>query len=129
MATMHDDRALIDQAFQSGVDVFLVKPHGFMELYQRLLAVDSNTDLLRRLVIDQFGPRPYRGDRKTTQPARAVEPPAARPITTVAPEISRPAMAIQPKAPQISGPVPPVSPDNSSDITLLHKPDQANLTP
>src|SRR5438105_4989044 len=115
MATMHDDRPLIDQAFQSGVDVFLVKPFGFMELYKRLLTVDSNTELLRRLVIDQFGPRPYRGDRKATQPARAVEPPAVKPITTAAPEIRNP--------------IPPVSAVNSSDITLLHRPDQPNRAP
>jgi len=41
MATMHDDRTLIDQAFVAGVDVFLVKPHGFMELYRRLQEVDA----------------------------------------------------------------------------------------
>src|SRR5512141_2126911 len=45
MATMHDDRAIIDQAFAAGADVFLVKPHGFMELYRRLKEVDSNTTL------------------------------------------------------------------------------------
>jgi CheY-like chemotaxis protein len=61
MATMHDDRTLIDQAFLKGADVFLVKPHGFMELFRRLKEVDSNTSLLRRLVIDQYGPRPYKG--------------------------------------------------------------------
>lgn len=67
MATMHDDRALIDQAFAAGVDVFLVKPHGFMELYRRLQEVDSNTALLRSLIIDQYGPRPYRGEKKAEQ--------------------------------------------------------------
>ena len=61
MATMHDDRPLIDQAFSIGIDVFLVKPHGFMELYRRLKEVDLDTSLLRRLIIDQYGPRPYKG--------------------------------------------------------------------
>ena len=61
MATMHDDRALMTRAFASGCDVFLVKPHGFMELFRRLQESGVNTDKLRRLVIDQYGPRPYRG--------------------------------------------------------------------
>jgi CheY-like chemotaxis protein len=61
MATMHDDRDLIDQAFSAGIDVFLVKPHGFMELYRRLKEVDSDTSLLRAVIIDQYGPRPYKG--------------------------------------------------------------------
>lgn len=99
MATMHDDRALIDQAFQTGVDVFLVKPHGFMELYQRLQAVDSNTELLRQLVIDQFGPRPYRGNKTATQPVKRVEQPTPQLITPAAPpETKHPAS--EPKAPE-----------------------------
>ena len=61
MATMHDDRALMARAFMMGCDVFLVKPHGFMELLRRLKEADSNTSVLRRLIIDQYGPRPYRG--------------------------------------------------------------------
>ncbi len=61
MATMHDDRALMTRAFSSGCDVFLVKPHGFMELFRRLKESGANTDKLRRLIIDQYGPRPYRG--------------------------------------------------------------------
>ncbi len=67
MATMHDERALIDQAFAIGVDVFLVKPHGFMELYRRLQEVDSNIECLRSLIIDQYGPRPYRSLKKAEQ--------------------------------------------------------------
>ncbi len=66
MATMHDHRELIDQAFEQGIDVFLVKPHGFMELFRRLQeGGGGNVDTLRRLVIDQYGPRPYKGQRKT----------------------------------------------------------------
>jgi|SRR5579859_4779563 len=60
MATMHDDRPLMGQAFQAGCDVFLVKPHGFMELFRRLQQSSTGTSL-HRLIIDQYGPRPYRG--------------------------------------------------------------------
>lgn len=69
MATMHDHRELIDQAFESGIDVFLVKPHGFMELYRRLQEVAADTSRLRRLIIDQYGPRPYRGGPPKSTPA------------------------------------------------------------
>jgi len=77
MATMHDSRDLIDEAFAAGIDVFLVKPHGFMELYRRLKEVDSDTTLLRALIIDQYGPRPYKGTttgrRLTTAEQAAVK--------------------------------------------------------
>jgi DNA-binding response OmpR family regulator len=75
MATMHDDRPLIDQAFVAGIDVFLVKPHGFMELYRRLNEAQADTARLRRLVIDQYGPRPYKPfDPRKSQPASTVKP-------------------------------------------------------
>lgn len=75
MATMHDDRPLIDQAFVAGIDVFLVKPHGFMELYRRLNEAQADTSRLRRLVIDQYGPRPYKPfDPRKSQPASTVKP-------------------------------------------------------
>jgi DNA-binding response OmpR family regulator len=61
MATMHDDRSMMAEAFRAGCDVFLVKPHGFMELFRRLKEADSDASLLRRIIIDQYGPRPYRG--------------------------------------------------------------------
>jgi DNA-binding response OmpR family regulator len=61
MATMHDDRALMARAFEAGCDVFLVKPHGFMELFRRIKDWDANVATLKRLIIDQYGPRPYRG--------------------------------------------------------------------
>lgn len=61
MATMHDDRALMSKAFTAGCDVFLVKPHGYMELFRRLQESGADTSKLRRLIIDQYGPRPYRG--------------------------------------------------------------------
>jgi DNA-binding NarL/FixJ family response regulator len=59
MATMLDERPLMARAFDNGCDVFLVKPHGFMELFRRLQSGDENN--LSGLIIDQYGPRPYRG--------------------------------------------------------------------
>lgn len=62
MATMLDERSLMTQAFENGCDVFLVKPHGFMELFRRLQVLNlTGDDQLTRLIIDQYGPRPYRG--------------------------------------------------------------------
>lgn len=61
IATMLDERSMIEEAFRQGCHVFLVKPHGFMELYQRLAASDAS--VLRdgpRLVIDQYGPRVFK---------------------------------------------------------------------
>lgn len=58
MATMLDDRSLISQAFDSGCDVFLVKPHGFMELFKRLRMLEQNPTVLDRLVFDHNGVRP-----------------------------------------------------------------------
>ena len=61
MATMLDDRPLMDKAFANGCDVFLVKPHGFMELFRRIqVAQATGEDTLTCMVIDQYGPRPYR---------------------------------------------------------------------
>ncbi|WP_119068478.1 response regulator transcription factor [Aggregatilinea lenta] len=62
MATMHDERSLMEQAFALGCDVFLVKPHGFMELFKRLKATPpGGPDTHDQLIIDQYGLRPYRG--------------------------------------------------------------------
>jgi PleD family two-component response regulator len=71
MATMHDHRELIDDAFAAGVDIFLVKPHGFMELYRRLIEKPFNPTNLCRLIIDQYGPRPYRGRIQTVRAVSA----------------------------------------------------------
>ncbi len=60
VATMHDERALMDRVFDKGADVFLIKPHGFMELYKRMMSTDMA--MLRAeppTIIDQFGPRPH----------------------------------------------------------------------
>lgn len=60
-ATILDERALMEQAFAAGCNVFLVKPHGFMEMFQRLMSM--NIDEMRAgppLVIDQYGPRVFK---------------------------------------------------------------------
>ncbi|GAB4318135.1 MAG: hypothetical protein Kow00117_08330 [Phototrophicales bacterium] len=60
VATMHDQRSLMQSVFDKGGNCFLVKPHGFMELFKRLTTVDLNT--LRNgecTVIDQYGPRAF----------------------------------------------------------------------
>ena len=60
IATMHDERSLMQSAFDKGCDVFLVKPHGFMELFKRLTTEGSaGLHANRPLIIDQFGPRPF----------------------------------------------------------------------
>lgn len=60
VATVHDDFSLIESVFRKGGNVFVVKPHGFMELYKRLMTADL--DALRQgacMVIDQYGARAY----------------------------------------------------------------------
>jgi two-component system KDP operon response regulator KdpE len=61
MATMYDERSIMEEAFTAGCNVFLVKPHGFMELFQRLMT--SSVAEIRdgpKLVIDQYGPRVFK---------------------------------------------------------------------
>ncbi len=60
VATMLDDRSLMAKAFDNGCNVFLVKPHGFMELFQRLQG-GIPEDTSQQFVIDQYGLRPFRG--------------------------------------------------------------------
>jgi len=58
VATVHDDRLLMESVRNKGGNVFLVKPHGFMELFKRLSA--NRLEKMRDggfLVIDQYGPR------------------------------------------------------------------------
>jgi CheY-like chemotaxis protein len=60
VATMHDERSLMQSAFNKGCDVFLVKPHGFMDLFKRLTTEGSEgLHRTRPLIIDQYGPRPF----------------------------------------------------------------------
>jgi CheY-like chemotaxis protein len=68
IATMYDDRSMMQSAFARGCNVFLVKPHGFMELFKRLTTMDMNQ--LREgpfLLIDQYGPRPFTGALRSNQ--------------------------------------------------------------
>jgi CheY-like chemotaxis protein len=61
IATMYDSYSLMEEAFSKGCNVFLVKPHGFMELFKRLTTMEID-DILntQRLVIDQYGPRVFK---------------------------------------------------------------------
>jgi len=66
IATMYDERSMMEEAFAKGCNVFLVKPHGFMELFQRLMTTDVDT--LRagpNTIIDQYGPRLFKGSTNT----------------------------------------------------------------
>lgn len=63
MATMHDNPTIIHRAFEEGCDAFLVKPHGFMELYKRLLLLPDDPNAIHRIVIDKYGIRPFKGTR------------------------------------------------------------------
>lgn len=73
VATMHDERSLADSVFAKGGNVFLVKPHGFMELYKRLTTSDLNKMCDGPcMVIDQYGPRDVITDKTATGTVRVV---------------------------------------------------------
>jgi CheY-like chemotaxis protein len=59
IATMFDDRSLMERAFEKGCNIFLVKPHGFMELFKRLTTTTNLEEMCTQtnMVIDQYGPR------------------------------------------------------------------------
>lgn len=64
MATMHDERSIIREAFEGGCAAFLVKPHGFMQLLQMLQKMSDDPagmDGLDGLIFDMYGSRPWRG--------------------------------------------------------------------
>lgn len=66
VATMLDERSLIEQSFAAGCNAFLVKPHGFMELYKRL--TNTEEDIAKawpHMIIDQFGPRVFKTSTQT----------------------------------------------------------------
>lgn len=61
IATMYDSHSLMREAFTKGCNVFLVKPHGFMELFKRLTTMEmSEIRKTTCLVIDQYGPRVFK---------------------------------------------------------------------
>jgi CheY-like chemotaxis protein len=60
VATMHDERSIMESAFAKGCDIFLVKPHGFIELFKRLTTLaNSNLRHGTPIVIDQYGLRQF----------------------------------------------------------------------
>lgn len=61
VATMHDERSLMESVFSKGGDCFLVKPHGFMELYRRL-TTKSLTELRDGdpVIINQYGVQEFK---------------------------------------------------------------------
>lgn len=64
MATMHDERSMMREAFAIGCTGFMVKPNGFMELYLRIKKVVEDPtvlDELDNLVFDAHGTRKWRG--------------------------------------------------------------------
>jgi CheY-like chemotaxis protein len=64
MATMFDERWMIREAFNKGANAFLVKPHGFMDLFQLVNGCVQNQtgfDCLEGLIFDQYGRRQWRG--------------------------------------------------------------------
>jgi len=65
IATMHDERHLMESAFDKGCNLFLVKPHGFMELFQ--LVTQNDLDILSTRpahVLDQYGLRSFHANGK-----------------------------------------------------------------
>jgi CheY-like chemotaxis protein len=65
VASMYDERSTMDKAFAAGCNVYMVKPHGFMELFKRL--VQSELPALCAdppLIIDQYGPRLFKKQNK-----------------------------------------------------------------
>ena len=66
VATMHDERSLMQSVLEKGGNCFLVKPHGFMELFKRLTT--TSLEELRNgpyTVIDHFGPRVFTSPTNT----------------------------------------------------------------
>lgn len=62
VATMYDDISLVSSAFLKGCNIYLVKPHGFMELFKRLTTLGSAGIVAEGpVIIDQYGPRPFKG--------------------------------------------------------------------
>ena len=61
VASMYDERSTMEKAFAAGCNVYLVKPHGFMELYKRLNQSELAALCVEPpLVIDQYGPRVFK---------------------------------------------------------------------
>jgi CheY-like chemotaxis protein len=64
MATVNDDRPLIERAFSVGFGMFMIKPNGFIELYQHLRETELDENFFdKRWIVDVNGLRQYRGSR------------------------------------------------------------------
>lgn len=60
VATMHDERSLMESAFNKGCNVFMVKPHGFIDLFKYLSGKGVHALLDESpMTIDQHGFRPF----------------------------------------------------------------------
>lgn len=60
VATMHDHRSLMMSAFERGCDIFMVKPHGFMDLMMQIKQLGvAGVRKKRPLLVDQQGLRPF----------------------------------------------------------------------
>ncbi len=71
MATMHDEPGMMHKAFAAGCNAFLVKPHGFMELFKLVQGVTADPTCLQKLdglIFDLHGPRRYRASSPTSKP-------------------------------------------------------------
>lgn len=61
IATMHDEPALMESAFSKGCNVFLVKPHGFMDLFKKLTTIGPERMCGEGpVIIDHYGPRSFK---------------------------------------------------------------------
>lgn len=61
IATMHDERSIMERVFGNGGHCYLVKPHGFMELYKKI--TETSLSELRkgdRIIVDQYGLRRFK---------------------------------------------------------------------
>jgi CheY-like chemotaxis protein len=63
MATMHDNPSLIHEAFAAGCNAFVVKPHGFMDLFKRLQVLPGDMSVLEKIVFDRYGVREFKGSK------------------------------------------------------------------
>lgn len=71
MATMHDEPGMMHKAFAGGCNAFLVKPHGFMELFKLVQGITTDPTCLQKLdglIFDLHGPRRYRAPSAAPDP-------------------------------------------------------------
>lgn len=60
IATMYDDHSLMESAFAKGGNIYMVKPHGFMDLHKQLTTVGiPKMRAMGPIVYDRHGMRPF----------------------------------------------------------------------